>query len=93
MRTAAAAWSWGDARGGESGDHACRYDTEATGHGDGTADDGGQRVDGDQRRDAGVLPDRVQRRAEGQDDQELRQGRADQDVPARPSRREYLPGR
>ena len=50
----------GDAGAGEPRDQACLHDAEAAGHGDGAADDGGQSVDGDQRRDAGVLPDRVQ---------------------------------
>jgi hypothetical protein len=61
---------------GEPGDQADLHDAQAAGHGDGAADDAGQRADRDQRRDAGPLPDRVQRRAEGQDDQELGQGRA-----------------
>jgi hypothetical protein len=54
----------GDARGGQPGLH----DAEAAGDGNGAAEDGGQRVDGDERGDAGMLPDRVQRRAETQDD-------------------------
>ena len=65
---------------GQPGDQARLHHAEAAGHGHRAADDGGQRVDRDQRRDAGVLPDRVQRRAEGQDDQELGQGGAGQHV-------------
>ena len=70
----------GDARGGQPGDQAGLHDAEAAGDGDGAADEACERVDGDQRRDAGVLPDRVQRRAESQDDQELGQSRAGQHV-------------
>jgi hypothetical protein len=65
---------------GEPCDQAGLHDAEAAGHGHGAADDGGHRVDRDQRRDAGVLSDRVQRGAEGQDDQELGRGRAGQHI-------------
>ncbi len=80
MKTAATAWFWGIARCRQARDQPDFNHTSATRDGHGPADHGGQGQHDDEGGEAGVLADRMERRAQTEGDEDLAAERATENV-------------